>query len=314
LTAAGALLGLAALAKGLVPVALAIPAMWIGRRRWRDLWRPALAFAAVALPWNLVCYWMNGRAFVVELYWRHHVERLISDSIQHVQSWWFFIPVLLAGMFPWTPMIGLLVGRKLLADMRLRLFAAWAAFGFLFFSIATNKLPGYILPLMPAIFALIGVRLAAAETRTRWLPAVGILLGLIPVVGAMLPKALAEGISTVRPADLPWRFAALGIALSIALAWALAKGWKQSVMSTLAALSVAGVVYLKATTLPALEREASARPVWRAIEKDKDQVCLEEVDRQTAYGLHYYSLAGLPDCIESPRPIRISAGGIERRQ
>ncbi len=50
---AAALLGLAVLAKGLVPLVLALPALWMARRRWRELLNPlpALVFLVVAAPW-----------------------------------------------------------------------------------------------------------------------------------------------------------------------------------------------------------------------------------------------------------------------
>ena len=50
---AAALLGVAVLAKGLVPLVLTLPLVWCGRRRWTDLLRLPVsgAFLIVALPW-----------------------------------------------------------------------------------------------------------------------------------------------------------------------------------------------------------------------------------------------------------------------
>src|SRR5262249_14649197 len=72
---AAALLGLAALAKGLVPLALAAPVLLAGTRL-RDVLRPRVAgpFLAVAVPWYLLCYLKNGWPFFDEFFIRHHLE------------------------------------------------------------------------------------------------------------------------------------------------------------------------------------------------------------------------------------------------
>ena len=260
---AGVLLGVAVLGKALVPLALAAPAVWMARRRWRELIVPGLLCLAVAGPWYVACWAVNGRAFTDELFWRHHVERMTSgEAIRHVQRWWFYGPVLLAGMFPWTPLIGLSVWRGVRSDVRLQLLAGWAGFGLVFFSIWTNKLPGYLLPLMPAVFALIGVRLSEPTTRARWLPVCAGLAGLVPLVGVVLPKALDVGISRVDLKALPWGYVGIGFVLYFCV-WACQRwrgtGWAAGLV---AALCVGGVVYMKVTVLPVLDREVSARGMW----------------------------------------------------
>ena len=62
--AAGALLGLAVLAKGLVPLALFLPALWFLRHRIRDLSLVFGAAALVAAPWYVLVTLRNGRPFL----------------------------------------------------------------------------------------------------------------------------------------------------------------------------------------------------------------------------------------------------------
>src|SRR5439155_24742625 len=106
---------------------------------------------AAAAPWYVLVWSRNGSTSRNEFFWKHHVERFFTPSLQHVQPFWYYIPVLLAGLFPWTPLAGLLFRPKLFADVRIRSLGAWLAFALLFFSLARNKLPGYVLPLMPAL-------------------------------------------------------------------------------------------------------------------------------------------------------------------
>ena len=145
---AGILLGLAMLAKGLVPLVLIAPLLWIAGRRWPNLLILAGAALAVAAPWFVLCYLRNGDAFVDEFIWKHHFGRFFSPELQHVQPWWFYIPVLIGLLFPWCPMLA--IAPHYTQDNRRKLLLAVAGFGFVFFSAAANKLPGYLLPLLPA--------------------------------------------------------------------------------------------------------------------------------------------------------------------
>src|SRR5580704_12672350 len=206
---AGALLGAAVLAKGLLPLALTLPLLWCGRRRWKDLARPAVsgAFFVVALPWYLLCYLRNGAAFPRTLFWEQHFQRLTAEYLPHPQPWWFYGPVLLAALLPWTPLLLLLTRRSLYADARHRFLLLWLLFGLLFFSLWHNKLPGYLLPLMPAAAALMGTSIAGmAETnRARWaLPAAALCLISILLALPLLPQALAGGLSRAPLPTFQW--------------------------------------------------------------------------------------------------------------
>ena len=104
----GALLGLSVLAKGLVGPALAGLALLIVcwdrglRLVVRDLlhWRTLAPFAAVAVPWYALCFARNGTPFLEEFFLLHHLERFATESLQHVQPIWFYVPVLLVGLLP----------------------------------------------------------------------------------------------------------------------------------------------------------------------------------------------------------------------
>jgi 4-amino-4-deoxy-L-arabinose transferase-like glycosyltransferase len=97
---AAALLGVAVLAKGLVPLVLTLPLLWCGRRRWRDLLRLSVAgtFLIVALPWYLLCYLRNGAVFLRTFFWEQHFARFTTASLAHGQPFWFYVPVLAAAL------------------------------------------------------------------------------------------------------------------------------------------------------------------------------------------------------------------------
>ena len=109
LSTAAASLGLAVLAKSLVPLALAIPFAWYARARLASLlrWQPITVFCAVAVPWHALCYMKNGAPFLRTLFAEQQFSRFFSPALLHTQPFWFYLPVMLAALFPWTPALAL---------------------------------------------------------------------------------------------------------------------------------------------------------------------------------------------------------------
>lgn len=208
LPVAAALLGAATLAKGLVPLALAgaaAPAiLWAWRRgvvKWGALARPRvwLPFLLVALPWYALCYARNGSAFTNDFFLKHHFSRFLNNALQHGQPWWYYLPVLAGALLPWTPAL-LPAGWALRKPEPRRWFLAlWIFCGLLLFSAAENKLPGYILPLVPAVALLAAVALDELRSAGPWLAACAALVAAFPIAARMLPAGLATGRFRARP-------------------------------------------------------------------------------------------------------------------
>jgi 4-amino-4-deoxy-L-arabinose transferase-like glycosyltransferase len=307
LTVAAALLGVAVLAKGLVPLVLALPVVWAGRARWRDLLRPVplVVFLAVAAPWYVLVAARYGSAFLADLFLKHHFERFATDSLQHVQPFWFYLPVFVAGLFPWSPLVVLLFGKAAFRDPRRRFLLVLVVFGLVFFSAAANKLPGYLLPLFPAACALLGVTLAESRSRVWTLIVAPALLVLVPVAAEALPEALRLGITHADIGSVNW-LAMLPALMAAALVWVLeGKGRRGWAVAAVVAVTVAGAVWLEARAFPAMDRTVSARGLWRQVAPRRDQVCVAAVNRGWRYNLDYYSGTPLADCATSPRPLRI---------
>jgi 4-amino-4-deoxy-L-arabinose transferase-like glycosyltransferase len=300
----GILLGFAVLSKGLVPLVLFIPALWFVRRRW---WMFASGVLVTAAPWYLACWARNGNVFLRDFFWVHHLERFFSGSLLHEQPIWYYAPVLLAGMFPWTPLLGLL---RIPGSRELRFLGGWLIIVFAFFSISENKLPGYILPMLPGLAILCAAGLAAARRGSLWLAGCAALLTLTPSLGRILPDALLTGITDTH---LRLALAGLHFLLVIPVVWWLERIERPVLAVAAIAVSTAiATTYLKSVTFPILDRQVSVRQFWRSIKDDGEAYCVDDrnLRRAWVYGLHYYADPPLPLCRQSAPLVPIRDGNL----
>ena len=308
-SAIGICLGLAALAKGFVPFALALPFFFFLRRYWRKWWVAAIWCFAVAAPWYIAISLQNGTAFWNEFFIKHHLERLYSESLEHVQPWYYYFPVLLASMFPWTPLIGLIPHRRKDYDARRLFLAIVVVFGVVFFSLSLNKLPGYLLPLLPALFALIGARfesMRVVELSRWWLASCAVLTAVIPLLASIIPRALEGQHGFLHLVGHISRTEAFYIAVPIAVVILARRSWAPTVL----VLCVVGSgIYLKHATYPILDSTVSVRGLWRSLGPDRDKICDAGLHRNWQYGLAYYSGAPIPICTGRPGEIALRQQG-----
>lgn len=313
LPAFGALLALGVLSKGLVAPIVALfallPVLWVRPRTLADClgYRALVPFAAVCLPWYAACYWANGRIFLDEFIIRHHLERFVSSSLQHVQPWWFFLPVLLTFLLPWTPLLVGLRRAALWSEPRLRFLTCWAAGTMVFFSLSVNKLPAYILPVLPPIAVLMAVQWRRSPSR-RLLLASGGTLALVPLAGVLLPPALADGIrrawAALDPGSLGTWMAA-GIVLSGLAMLAAVKVRPPWDLPAVALVAAIALVLLKLQVFPQASRIAGTREFAVESGGRLEQACLGDIRRHVAYGLRHHTAGRLRDCGSDPRPLRV---------
>lgn len=172
----GAFLGLGVLAKG--PAAVVLPGgsilLWAAAtKRWREVLRfvhpsAIVGFCVVALPWYVICALRNPDFLHVFIF-QHNFERYLTPIFQHRQPIWFFGPIILAALLPWTILLWPMARDALRIwpenswrDSPGFFFACWAVFPVLFFSLSESKLPGYVLPSIPPLALLASVALARA--------------------------------------------------------------------------------------------------------------------------------------------------------
>lgn len=304
LAGCGFCFGLGLLAKGLVPAILILPLVAFAWRRWREWWLPIAVALLVAAPWYGAMLWLHGRLFFDDFILRHHFSRFASNSLQHGQPVWFYLPVLVAALFPWPTTLALL-DRSVWRERRHRILAATFVFGLLFFSFSTNKLPGYVLPLMPSMCIMIAIGMERAR-KARWpLALAALLLGLCPVVATILPDSLMAGLGSASFGAVPWGYFGVAAPL-VAGVWMLdSRGRRGAAVALVAGGAALGLLFIKLSAGPVLDELVSARGLWRRVAPVADSACIESLHRNLRYGLDYYSVQPLPDCEDVPRRVWI---------
>lgn len=187
-------LALAVLSKGLIGLVLPGAALFLYSVFQRDLtvWKRMhwgiglLLFFLVTVPWFYLVMKANPE-FFQKFFIYEHYTRFTTKQLGRYQPWYYFIPILLFGMLPWTLLMLDTVlrawkdsARGIKAFNPARFLLIWAAFVYLFFSVSGSKLPSYLLPMFPALALLMGRQLAGmSERRLFWLIAPTVSLALL---------------------------------------------------------------------------------------------------------------------------------------
>ena len=176
--------GLSLLAKGLVGVVIPFGVVGLyyvlrraspSRSVWLSLvWGVPLAVAVSAIWYGPVIA-RHGWSFIDEFFIQHHFARYVSNKYHHPQPIYFYPVIILMLALPWTPYLIIALGKVRRWQWRggdslsiVRVFSlAWLLLPIVFFSFSGSKLPGYVLPVLPAVALLVSDRLTRMF-NPRW--------------------------------------------------------------------------------------------------------------------------------------------------
>lgn len=307
----GVFLGFAVLAKGPAAIILAAGAigLWaLVTKRWRIALRTAhplavAAFCVVALPWYVLCAIRNPDFFRIFIF-QHNFERYLTPMFQHRQPFWFFLPITLLAILPWTVFLwpalqeALRVWKeKSWAYSPGFFFGCWAVFPIIFFSFSQSKLPGYILPATPPLALLCSISalraLRHSPVRRR-----ALLVG-IGISWLLIGFAAAHSIVRINPglAGLSHFFGGAAVFAGLLLIAASFYRTGRWVIPLCILFVAASVETVNVRLLPALDRFYSARSHAEFMHNDlrPDRIFTYQLSRSWDYGLAFYFRRQLPE-------------------
>jgi len=273
----------------------------------RTLWIPGiLLFCAFAVPWY-VAVQINNPQFLRVFIFEHNLARFGTNLYHHPEPFWYFVPVTLIGLIPWTVFVAASWAetirvwwaerqQMLESEDALNAFLViWLIVPVLFFSLSRSKLPGYIVPALPAGTLLLAEyvrrRVTDDERPSLSLIVLHSIVAAAPIVPALMIQyfILQHRLPWGKAAVISFTFAAvLAIGIAITLRTKLGFGALRFVTLVPLVLAVAAILRLGA---PALDSTLSVRPLATEIghlENKPLPLAVSGVSRQTEYGLAFY--------------------------
>lgn len=162
-----ACMALATLSKGVIGIA--IPAMVfvvysISAWDWK-IWRRLYLISGIALYLAITAPWFalvakRNPEFLEFFFIHEHLQRFTQDDHSRTGPIYYFIPLLLIGFLPWIAQIPSSIAQAW-RERRAYFSPSWLLVCWFlvilgFFSISHSKLPGYIIPIFPALAMLVG--------------------------------------------------------------------------------------------------------------------------------------------------------------
>ena len=209
-------MALAVLSKGLMGLVLPGAALFLYSVFQREIgvWKRMhwglglLLFMLVVSPWFYLVMKANPE-FFQKFFIYEHYTRFTTKELGRYQPWYYFVPILLFGMMPWTVLMFNTLLRTWKESTRTdkgfnpeRFLLIWAVFIYVFFSASGSKLPSYLLPMFPALALLMGKQLAVMNERRVFLLISPVLLLAVSGVLGMGFASLYMG----KLADTPLQY------------------------------------------------------------------------------------------------------------
>jgi 4-amino-4-deoxy-L-arabinose transferase-like glycosyltransferase len=196
-----------------VPAVVLLPIAWRERRRLlldaRGIALAAVIAALVGLPWYVAMWREHGGAYLQSFFVGDNLERFSTERFNDARPFWFYLPVLLGGLMPWSVYLVAFSGDGLarlrartlrLSDTDWRLLI-WAAMPVLFFTVSIGKQPRYILPVLPplAVFVARGIIERLGHQRNRLLAAATWITAIVYVLLAVAFVRMEPLLNTTSP-------------------------------------------------------------------------------------------------------------------
>ena len=148
----------------------------------------------------------HGTPYLQSFFLTDNLERFATSRFNYPRPGWFYVPIILGGLLPWTafaplwiPGVSRIVRERVVPARATLWLLAWVLFPLLLFSISVGKQPRYVLPILPPVALLLASALdsrlpsSGRSSGGRLLAGCGIAAGVVVI--------LAGGVLLTVPAS-----------------------------------------------------------------------------------------------------------------
>lgn len=242
-------MAIAVLVKG--PIGFILPVFGIGcfllyvGKLWEVFWevspiRTTIIFSVITLPWYIAAI-VTDENFFNEFLGFSNFQRFTNVLYNHPGPWYFYIIWITVLMLPWSIYFPIAIASLNLdkffriksspRQTHLGIFAFfWFISIFLFFSAAATKLPGYILPLIPAVAIIIGLfwgeqmGKSDRQSHQNWFLIISGIFNIIILIVLAVAGAISANLAGSDPSNPTFdvNLRASGLPIIAAIIWGLA--------------------------------------------------------------------------------------------
>jgi 4-amino-4-deoxy-L-arabinose transferase-like glycosyltransferase len=195
-------LALGTLAKGpvapvIVVLVLAVWLLWERRSdaplaspSWGTFAVAAGLFVLIVAPWFVLEAIRVGPGAFSELIGHYTVGRYTGVIENQSGPWWYYVPVVILGFFPWIAFVPVAVVQAIYtartrAGSLERLALTWTIVPLVFFSFAETKLPNYVALILPALAIIVALWFERVSDAVDRRAAIGSALTIPFFIGAL---------------------------------------------------------------------------------------------------------------------------------
>lgn len=228
----GVILGFGILAKGPVALVYILPAgllapLWLRDNavKWRH-WYGGLGIAvllgaAIGLAWAIPAALQGGSDYAQRIFVTQSARRMVH-AFDHVEPFWFYIPVLLGFLAPlltWPALLGGIKNcwREAKQQKAIRFVLCWIIPVFIFFSAISSKQFHYMIPILPGFALLAAFMLSRIDTKTQRSIAIPLTVMLLPSIVVIVYEALKIPFFDMKLDEASEHMGYVHIVISVAL-------------------------------------------------------------------------------------------------
>jgi 4-amino-4-deoxy-L-arabinose transferase-like glycosyltransferase len=165
------------------PVALALPCIvvapilfyeyWAQRSRCHisliDVTLGLGLFLLLTAPWFLGMTLVHGVEYAERFFLAENFDRFVTARYNAPRPWWYYVPIVIGGLFPWSLYMPLWLPRlwkfatrrDRIIDLTTARLTWWALAPLLFYTLSVGKQPRYILPMLCPLALLLAATICA---------------------------------------------------------------------------------------------------------------------------------------------------------